>query len=313
MRALAGFFSKIADQVLGEDRYFDSDSNLVYIREFPVRTALVNALQSISNDAAGAVDGFMAELGVPSSVEIQIPVHVLHNLVLDVLLPTLLLTGGIAGNVSLSLFVPYLPNAIGEARIHFPVVEETTWWTNGIDATGNQVRWSTTSFNIVNRSLTVSELLSATSVPVGLALGKIIDAYDESMGTFPNSFTINLTLIAMAHDSDPRVRFHMDAISTSFNHPFSLLLRSIVFGTDLRTVDLKRLSEIHSEVPSGMLGANRPGEWVATNRWEWAIEYLPDELQIKPGSGRDLGPESEYNRLDFMALEILMRLYFANA
>ena len=69
---------------------------------------------------------------------------------------------------------------------------------------------------------------------------------------------------------------------------------------------------VHGDSPSVYLGESPRGEWVSTNRWEWAIEYQAGSAtQIAPGAGRNHGPQMEYNRLDFLSLEVMLRLHGA--
>lgn len=94
------------------------------------------------------------------------------------------------------------------------------------------------------------------------------------------------------------------AAAAGSNHLWSLLLRSAISGGPARLIAstppvADAVKSIHGAFPeSGASDDPANGEWCTDSRWIRCTN-------LKPGNASE--PRVEYNGLDFMSLEILMR------
>jgi hypothetical protein len=127
------------------------------------------------------------------------------------------------------------------------------------------------------------------------------------------AYVRHLMLVCMAHELLIDTSSLYVAAEAS-NHPWSIALRAAKMGSSLPTHLGKlpaevvmapiapQLARIHHECPAQGPSDNSPTwEWVKDNRWERCTDLLQTP-HVRPSTAYN------YNGLDFLSLEVLMRL-----
>lgn len=135
--------------------------------------------------------------------------------------------------------------------------------------------------------------------PIKLNLDDL--AFKIPLGSNISSYVRHMFLVCMAFE--PAVNeLEMLAAAKSSNHLWSMLLRAAVLKSDISgiitdSVVKGELKQIHAECPEYGPKSGGSGQWVKDNRW---IRCTDLENTGTPGKS--------FNGLDFLSLEVLMRV-----